>query len=160
VARVKADPVENGEIDGDLAWRWHGNLIYSIRFDLGEPENQEWRSNLVLDIDFIAEWLREPFGEFRFCVAPATLTFHDVGDLSYRSIRVTVEGKKCHVRVFDLQCRSDTSRSRLRLLALDHRSEYAGRWKDWILCKRVYASAARSTSDGPPTTSSAQCASR
>lgn len=66
----------------DLAWRWHDNLIYAIGFDIGDPEKQEWRSDLVLDIDFIAEWLCEPSGAVRFRVAPATLTFHAVGDLA------------------------------------------------------------------------------
>jgi hypothetical protein len=68
--------------DDDLTWRWHDNLIYGIAFDVGDPARQEWRSDLVLDIDFIAEWICEPEGTYRFRVAPATLTFHNVGDLS------------------------------------------------------------------------------
>lgn len=76
------EPIEGGETDNGLAWRWHDNLIYGIRFDLGDPEKQDWRSNLVFDIDFIGEWLREQSGKYRFSVAPATLTFHDVADLS------------------------------------------------------------------------------
>jgi len=71
----------DGSRDDDLVWRWHDNLIYAIRFDIGEPEKQDWRSDLVLDIDFIAEWLCEGSGKARFRVAPATLTFHDVADL-------------------------------------------------------------------------------
>jgi hypothetical protein len=74
--------VESEEPENDLIWRWHDNLIYGVKFDLGNPEKQEWRSDLVFDIDFIAEWLCEPSGEYRFRVAPATLAFHDVGDLS------------------------------------------------------------------------------
>ena len=66
----------------DLAWRWHDNLIYAIGFDIGDAQKQQWRSDLALDIDFIAEWLCEPSGAVRFRVAPATLTFHDVGDLA------------------------------------------------------------------------------
>jgi hypothetical protein len=73
---------ESGEPDGDLIWRWHDNLIYAIGFAIGEPRKQEWRSDLVLDIDFIAEWVRAPSGTMQFRVAPATLTFHDVGDLT------------------------------------------------------------------------------
>jgi hypothetical protein len=79
---MEVNPVENGEFESDLVWRWHDNVIYAIQFDLGEPDKQDWRSNLVFDIDFIAEWLCEAPGEFRFRVAPATLIFHDVGDLS------------------------------------------------------------------------------
>jgi hypothetical protein len=78
VANKRPAPVASD----DLTWRWHDNLIYGVRFDIGDPDKQEWRSDLVFDIDFIAEWLCEPSGEFRFRVAPATLTFHDVGDLS------------------------------------------------------------------------------
>jgi hypothetical protein len=74
--------IDQGERADDLAWRWHDNLIYGLRLDIGDPEKQEWRSDLIFDIDFIAEWLCEPTDEFRFRVAPATLTFHDVGDLS------------------------------------------------------------------------------
>jgi len=66
----------------DLVFRWHDNLIYGLRFEVGEFEKQDWRSDLVLDIDFIAEWQCEPSGLCRFRVAPATLTFHDVTDLS------------------------------------------------------------------------------
>ena len=51
-------------------------------FNIGDAAKQEWRSDLIFDVDFIAEWLCEPAGEYRFRVAPATLTFHDVGDLS------------------------------------------------------------------------------
>lgn len=78
---MATDAENDGALDDEFVWQWHDNLIYGISFDIGDPEKQEWRSNLVLDIDFIAEWLCEPSGECRFRVAPATLTFHDVGDL-------------------------------------------------------------------------------
>jgi hypothetical protein len=70
------------ESSDDLAWRWHDNLIYGLQFNIGDPEKQEWQSDLIFDIDFIVEWLCEPSGECRFRVAPATLVFHEVGDLS------------------------------------------------------------------------------
>ena len=38
----------------DLAWRWHDNVIYGLAFDRGEPDEGDWRSDLILDIDFIA----------------------------------------------------------------------------------------------------------
>jgi len=66
----------------DLTWRWHDNVIYGLSFDRGEPDEGDWRSDLVLDIDFIAEWLCQASGEFRFRVAPATLRFHDVTDFA------------------------------------------------------------------------------
>lgn len=63
---------------------FHDNLIYGVRFDIGDPDRGTWHSDLVLDIDHITEWVCE--GErdnrtFRFRVAPATLTFHNVTDL-------------------------------------------------------------------------------
>jgi hypothetical protein len=66
----------------DLAWRWHDNVIYGLAFDRGEPDENDWRSDLVLDIDFIAEWLGGAAGELRFRVAPATLIFHQVTDFA------------------------------------------------------------------------------
>jgi hypothetical protein len=65
----------------ELAWRWHDNVIYGLSFDRGEPDEGDWRSDLVLDIDHIVAWLRDADGQIRFRVAPATLTFHDVTDL-------------------------------------------------------------------------------
>jgi hypothetical protein len=79
---METDAEPSSAPNDDLTWRWHDNLIYGIRFDIGDPAKQEWRSDLIFDIDFIAEWLCERAGEHRFRVAPATLTFHDVGDLS------------------------------------------------------------------------------
>ncbi|WP_153045167.1 hypothetical protein [Sinorhizobium americanum] len=78
---MATDSEDRRTLDDDLVWRWHDNLIYGISFKIGDPEKQDWRSDLVLDIDFIAEWLCGASGEFRFRVAPATLTFHDVADL-------------------------------------------------------------------------------
>ena len=59
---------------------WHDCTLYSLRIDVGDYTRGDWRSELVLDIDFIAEWVKE--GEaIRFRIAPATLTFHDATDL-------------------------------------------------------------------------------
>ena len=72
------------------ALSFHDCLIYAIRFDVGDPNPVEgeasWRSRLILDIDYIAAWVCDPkdggAGDAaRFQVAPATLTFHDVGGL-------------------------------------------------------------------------------
>lgn len=61
---------------------WHDNLIYSIAFDTADPEAEDWRSDLVLDIDHIVEWVRASDERMRFRVAPAHLTFHGVTDFS------------------------------------------------------------------------------
>ena len=69
------------QLTDDLVWRWHDNVVYGIRFDIGDFTKGEWRSDLVFDIDYIAEWVCGAAGEHRFRVAPATLAFHDAGDL-------------------------------------------------------------------------------
>jgi hypothetical protein len=60
---------------------WHDNAVYGLRLDLGDPARDDWRAELVLDIDHIVEWLRGENGACRFRVAPATLTFHHATDL-------------------------------------------------------------------------------
>jgi hypothetical protein len=60
---------------------WHDNLIYALQIRAPDPENGDWRSDLVLDIDHIVEWVCGADGKVKFRVAPATLVFHDVTDL-------------------------------------------------------------------------------
>ena len=69
-------PPDETEFD---AGYWHDCAIHSVRFVVGDPERDEWVSDLMLDIDFIVEWVCGTPLQFR--VAPATLTFHDVTDL-------------------------------------------------------------------------------
>ena len=56
---------------------WHDNHVHGIRFIEGEHGSGE----LVLDLDYILEWITPIEKSFRFLVAPATLTFHEVSDL-------------------------------------------------------------------------------
>lgn len=58
---------------------WHDNEIYGFEFHIGDPEKDDWTSDLVLDIDHIAEWVRKG-DTFEFLIAPATLVFHGVTD--------------------------------------------------------------------------------
>ena len=60
---------------------WHDDTLYGLGFRIGDPERGDWRSDLVLDIDHIVEWLKLANGRFGFRVAPAELVFHDVTDL-------------------------------------------------------------------------------
>ena len=60
---------------------WHDNPIYGLRLDIGDARAGDWRSELVLDIDHIVAWVCGTDEPGRFQVAPATLTFHDAGDL-------------------------------------------------------------------------------
>lgn len=59
---------------------WHDDHVYGFDLELGDPERDDWTSDLVLDLDHIVEWVR---GEdrMRFRVAPASLVFHGVTDL-------------------------------------------------------------------------------
>jgi hypothetical protein len=68
------------ELDFDRL-SWHDNILYGVRFDVGDSSQGDWHSDLVLDIDYIVEWICGLAGRAQFRVAPATLTFHNVTDL-------------------------------------------------------------------------------
>lgn len=59
---------------------WHDCYIRRLEIVAGEPDEDDWVSDLVLDIDYITEW---PTSEqpASFLVAPARLTFHGVTGL-------------------------------------------------------------------------------
>lgn len=61
-------------------YSWHDNAIHGLRIVEG---NDGCSGDLVLDIDFILEWLAPPRDDesFSFKIAPANLTFHEVTDL-------------------------------------------------------------------------------
>lgn len=56
---------------------WHDNAVYGFYID----RDEEWKSDLVFDIDFITDWLCGTDKTCQFMIAPATLRFHDVSDL-------------------------------------------------------------------------------
>lgn len=60
---------------------WHDCAVWGLALRPGDPDAGDWRSDLVLDIDFIVEWLCGVDRVIRFRVAPADLIFHDVTDL-------------------------------------------------------------------------------
>ena len=74
---MSSDGQELEPLDG----RWHDNSVYGLRLVIGDHERGDWRSDLVLDIDHIVEWVYAADRRPRFRVAPATLVFHDVTDL-------------------------------------------------------------------------------
>jgi hypothetical protein len=53
---------------------WHDNHVHSFRIVEGEHGAGE----LLLDLDYITEWLPSEEGGFRFKVVPAILRFSDV----------------------------------------------------------------------------------
>jgi hypothetical protein len=60
---------------------WHDDTLYGLRLEVGDRTHGDWRSELVLDVDHIVEWVCGADRSARFRVAPATLVFHDVTDL-------------------------------------------------------------------------------
>ncbi len=59
---------------------WHDCHVWGLSFRVGDPHEDDWTSDLVLDIDFIVEWICGIKDEARFKVAPAMLAFHGVTD--------------------------------------------------------------------------------
>lgn len=53
---------------------WHDCHIWGLAFQAGDPDEDDWTSDLVLDIDFVAEWICGLDGLAQFPVAPATTT--------------------------------------------------------------------------------------
>src|SRR5882672_8829568 len=72
---MRLDP---GDTDAAV---WHDDLIYALHLRAPDPAHSDWRSELVLDIDHVVEWVCGADGRMRFRVAPASLVFHDVTDL-------------------------------------------------------------------------------
>lgn len=77
--------------------QWHDNAIHGIRIVEGDDE---CLGDLVLDVDFIVEWLPPVNGMFSFRIAPADLTFHKVSDLvisvDYASATAVVQPMVIH----------------------------------------------------------------
>jgi len=55
--------------------------LHEVRVHAFLLQRQKYEVNLVLDIDYLAEWSLLPDNRFDFLVVPATLTFLDVLDL-------------------------------------------------------------------------------
>jgi hypothetical protein len=60
---------------------WHDNGVHGLRWDIADPQRNEWHSRLILDIDHIVEWVCGTERRPKFRIAPATLVFEDVRDL-------------------------------------------------------------------------------
>jgi hypothetical protein len=54
---------------------WHDCHVHALRVEGG---GEHGTGALILDLDYIVEWLPAPGGSYRFRIAPATLTFHHV----------------------------------------------------------------------------------
>ena len=62
----------------------HDDSIHAIQFFPVEVEKGDWRSQLVLDIDHVTDWVRCNDGSFEFDVVEACLSFQDVGDVKIK----------------------------------------------------------------------------
>jgi len=56
---------------------WHDNHVHGLTIHSGEHGTGE----LILDLDYILEWLPAVEGRYKFVLAPANLCFRDVTDL-------------------------------------------------------------------------------
>ena len=56
---------------------WHDNHVHGLSVE----EREHGTGLLILDLDYILEWLPGTLGVCTFRIAPATLTFRDVFDL-------------------------------------------------------------------------------
>lgn len=54
---------------------WHDNHVHGLQVEGG---GEHGTGSLHLDLDYIVEWLPPVDGSFRWRIAPAILTFHDV----------------------------------------------------------------------------------
>lgn len=77
---------DNADFD---EWSWHDCQIRSIGF---EHDWENYRNDLVLEVDFILTWIRnENNSSFNFQVAPAKLIFHGVNNLKINIAMVFLE---------------------------------------------------------------------
>jgi hypothetical protein len=56
---------------------WHDNHVHALRI----VEGKRGAGQLILDLDYILEWVKNQDGKIQFRVLPATLTFLDVTSL-------------------------------------------------------------------------------
>ncbi len=66
---------------GDSLETFHDDSIYAIRLISPEPDQKDWRSELVLDIDHILDWIRHDNGQISFRLVQANLCFANVSNL-------------------------------------------------------------------------------
>jgi hypothetical protein len=72
------DPARTSWTEADYPISWHDNHVHGLVFRAG-PDGTT--GDLLLDLDFITEWLHPKPGSLQFRVAPATLSFREVSDL-------------------------------------------------------------------------------
>jgi len=126
-------------------FQWHDDTIYALHLDAPDPDRNVWRSDLVLDIDHIVEWVCGADGGVKFRVAPATSIFHDVTDL-----RIAIDFGKGALRgalnelSIDSVVRAPAAAlGAAAVLSLAHRLKSAAGRRDRFRRKRFHAHTAR-----------------
>ena len=71
---------------------WHDCHIWGFEIHHGDTDDDDWTSELALDIDWIAEW-PDSSDAWDFLVGPALLVFKGVTDLS---INIDYSRSECH----------------------------------------------------------------
>jgi len=61
---------------------WHDCTIHSLGLD----QDGEYQSDLLVDLDFLLEWLPTGDGSFQFRAAPALLRFHNVDKFTIHAL--------------------------------------------------------------------------
>lgn len=65
----------------EVQHQFHDDSIYVFKLVGPDPDNQDWTSELQLDIDHILEWIKVDDDKFKFRVSQALLVFESVSDL-------------------------------------------------------------------------------
>ena len=65
----------------DVKHTFHDASVYGMCLISPEPDQQDWRSELILDIDYILEWIKNDDGLISFRLVQAELCFVNVSDL-------------------------------------------------------------------------------
>ncbi|NOD48885.1 MULTISPECIES: hypothetical protein [Ruegeria] len=74
--------MDNGQrLFQDVSHEFHDNSIYALKLVSPDPDNNDWVSELILDIDHIEEWIRQDNEQFSFSVSQVNLCFEGVSDL-------------------------------------------------------------------------------
>ncbi|CUK04189.1 hypothetical protein RUE5091_02598 [Ruegeria denitrificans] len=66
----------------DIRHEFHDNSIYALKLISPDPNNGDWVSELILDIDHIEDWIRRDNGRFSFSLCQVNLCFEGVSDLT------------------------------------------------------------------------------
>src|SRR4051812_29273511 len=59
----------------------HSCRLRGISWAVGDPEDGDWTSELILDLDYLVEWVCVDSEPCRFKIAPAQVVFSGVTDL-------------------------------------------------------------------------------